>query len=262
VENPKISLIIPAYNEAVCLSACLDSVAAQAEAPDEVIVIDNNSTDTTALVAKKYAFVRVVSEERQGIVYARNAGFQAASGDVLARVDADVVLPRTWVADVRAFYQNSDNANVCLTGGGQPDNLPCPRILGWLQSQIAFRFNRLLIGHYILFGSNMAIPRVAWRVVEAETCRRTDIHEDLDLSIHVHRAGYKITYRAGLLVTGRAARVTSQRNELLGNLLLWPATLRVHSLKTWIFGWVGAYALYVLSFPLWGLAKLVKNKMK
>ena len=37
VENPKISLIIPAYNEAVCLSACLDSVAAQAEAPDEVI---------------------------------------------------------------------------------------------------------------------------------------------------------------------------------------------------------------------------------
>jgi glycosyltransferase involved in cell wall biosynthesis len=257
VNAPKrISLIIPAYNEERYLGACLDEVARQTVMPDEVIVVDNNSTDATAAIAQRYPFVTLLQESAQGIVYARNRGFEAASGDILARTDADVVLPETWVERVGDFYADPKHAEWGLSGNGRPNNLPFSRILGWLQGQIAFRTNRWLLGHYIFFGSNMALPRSGWQQVRAAVCLRTDIHEDLDLAIHFHRAGGTISYQETLQVVGRAARVTTDRDQLLDNLMLWPRTLRAHHIPTWVFGWLGAVLLYGLSPLPWLAAKL------
>lgn len=215
--------------------------------PREVIVVDNGSTDATARIAKRYPFVRLLHEQKRGIVHARNAGFNAAHGHILGRTDADVTLPPDWVARVQEFYANPAHARVGLSGNGRPNNLRFPRLMGWLQGQIAFRINRLLLGHYIFFGSNMVLPAAVWQTVRADTCGRTDVHEDLDLAIHTHRAGYAISYQATLQVAGRAARVITARNQLLGNLLMWPRTLRAHGLWTWVFGWLGAVVLYTLS---------------
>jgi glycosyltransferase involved in cell wall biosynthesis len=258
VNAKRISLIIPAYNEERYLGACLDAVARQTVMPDEVIVIDNNSTDNTAAIATRYPFVTLLHESQQGIVYARNRGFDAASGEILARTDADVVLPDTWVERVGAFYADAKHADWGLSGNGRPNNLPFSHLLGWLQGQIAFRTNRWLLGHYIFFGSNMAMPRAGWRRVRGEVCLRTDVHEDLDLAIHFHRAGGTISYQETLQVVGRAARLTTDRDQLLGNLMLWPQTLRVHHLKTWVFGWLGAMLLYALS-PLLVLLHTLAN---
>src|SRR5687767_1835934 len=94
----RVSLVIPAYNEESHLRACLDAVAAQTVRPFEVIVVDNNSTDTTVAIARSYSFVAVMHESQQGIVYARNAGFNAARGDIIARIDADTHLSPNWIA--------------------------------------------------------------------------------------------------------------------------------------------------------------------
>jgi glycosyltransferase involved in cell wall biosynthesis len=246
VNEQRISIIIPAYNEERYLAQCLDSIAAQTVRPYEVIVVDNNSTDKTAEIAGGYDFVKLVRERKQGIVYARNAGFNAARGAVLARTDADVVLPADWVARIAAFYADDAHVLQGISGNGRPNNLRFSRFLGWLQGQLAFRVNRLLLGHYIFFGSNMALPATAWQRVKSDVCSRIDIHEDLDLAIHFHRAGYAIAYRESLQVTGRAARLISNRQDLLPNLLMWPKTLRTHDLWTWVFGWLGAYMLYAL----------------
>lgn len=256
----RISIIIPAYNEERYLAACLDSVAAQTVKPYEVIVVDNNSTDNTAKIAERYPFVKLLHEPRQGIVHARNVGFDHAKGDILARTDADARLPRDWLESVQHFYGYPEHASMGLTGHGRPHNLPFSKALGWLQAWIAIRVNRLLLGHYIFFGSNMAIPRPTWSAVRKELCLRTDIHEDLDLAIHTHRSGYEIAYREWLEVTIRAARVVSNRKELLGNLMMWPRTLKLHHIRTWVFGWLGAMLLYLLSFPLFVVAKLAGSK--
>ncbi len=99
-----LSLVIPAYNEERHLAACLDAVSRQAVMPSEVIVVDNNSTDRTAEIARSYPFVRVVQEPRQGIVFARNAGFDAARGDIIGRIDADTIIPSDWTKHVLAFF--------------------------------------------------------------------------------------------------------------------------------------------------------------
>jgi peptidoglycan/xylan/chitin deacetylase (PgdA/CDA1 family) len=99
----EISVVIPAYNEETSLGACLESLARQQTSyPFEVV--DNNSNDRTAEIAASYAGVRVVSEARKGLVYARQTGQVAAWGEVVAHTDADSTLPPTWVESIGAAF--------------------------------------------------------------------------------------------------------------------------------------------------------------
>src|SRR4051812_24373156 len=102
----KTSIVIPVYNEAERLAACLRSIANQAVTPDEVIVVNNNSNDGTAAIARSFDFVRLLSEPRQGVVHARNRGFNAAHGDIIGRIDADTLLPRNWVSQVQSIFND------------------------------------------------------------------------------------------------------------------------------------------------------------
>ena len=247
IKHRSISLVIPAYNEQRHLKACLEAIKIQTQMPLEVIVVDNNSTDTTAKIARQYDFVTVVSELKQGIVYARDTGFNSARGEVIGRIDADTILPSDWVEYISRFYSDEAHKNMAWTGGCYFYNVRLPHFAGWLLGQIAYRWNRVLMGHYILFGSNMAIPNLLWRSIKGQTCKRLDVHEDLDLSIHLHRSGYKITYHEGLKVGLSMKRVRSNRSQLWPYLSLWPQTLRAHGLKLWILSWLGAVMLYVLS---------------
>jgi glycosyltransferase involved in cell wall biosynthesis len=93
----RISVIVCAHNEAAYLAACLHSLLAQTRPPDEIVVVNNASTDATRAVAEAVAGVRVVDEPRKGLVVARETGRQASSGDVLVYLDADCRAPLTWL---------------------------------------------------------------------------------------------------------------------------------------------------------------------
>jgi glycosyltransferase involved in cell wall biosynthesis len=81
-KSPRVSVIIPCFNEEAVLANCLEALRAQTSVPLEVIVVDNNSSDKTALIAKKFG-VKVVQEKQQGLIPARNKGFSVAKGDIL-----------------------------------------------------------------------------------------------------------------------------------------------------------------------------------
>ncbi len=87
MHRPRISVIIPAYNEEKRIAGAIGSVDRQHFAGKEVIVVDNGCTDRTAEIARRHA--RVVREPRKGISQARNAGARAARGDILFFMDAD-----------------------------------------------------------------------------------------------------------------------------------------------------------------------------
>jgi len=105
----RLSVIVCAYNEATYLAACLHSLLAQSRIPDEILVINNASTDATRAVAEAIPYVRVVDEPRKGLVVAREAGRQMATGDVLVYVDADCRAPLTWLERIeRRFHRDPD----------------------------------------------------------------------------------------------------------------------------------------------------------
>jgi glycosyltransferase involved in cell wall biosynthesis len=239
-----LTIVIPVFNEQEHLKNCLDALAVQTAKPDEVLVVDNNSTDRSVLVAQQYSFVRVVPAKQQGIAYARNAGFDAAESDLIGRIDADTILPETWVSDVMEFYATHEDA--ALTGGGYFYNVPLPRFNGWVLGQLAYRLNRFILGHYIVWGSNMVLPAAAWRRVRNEVCStRTDVHEDLDLGIHLHAQGTPIYYQESLRVGVEMKRVYKTDGQVHKQRMnMWPNTLRAHHIRRAWLGQVGAWILY------------------
>ncbi len=84
-----ITVIVCAYNEAQYLAACLHALLAQTRPADQIIVVDNASSDGTGAVARSIAGVLVVDEPARGLVLARERGRLAARGDILAYIDAD-----------------------------------------------------------------------------------------------------------------------------------------------------------------------------
>ena len=87
----KISVVIPAYNAERFLPRCLKSVFAQTLKPEEVIVVDDGSTDNTAALAAELG-TTVISQTNSGIAAARNNGIRHASGEWIALLDADDLL--------------------------------------------------------------------------------------------------------------------------------------------------------------------------
>jgi glycosyltransferase involved in cell wall biosynthesis len=103
--SPGISVVVCAFNEEHYLAGCLHSILAQTRPPDELVVVDNNSSDGTAAVARAIG-VPVVNEARRGLVHARDAGRRATRGELLVYVDADTRLPIQWLERVeRRFHR-------------------------------------------------------------------------------------------------------------------------------------------------------------
>jgi glycosyltransferase involved in cell wall biosynthesis len=109
-----ISVIVCAHNEARYLPACLHSVLAQSRVPDEILVINNASTDATSLVASQIPGVRVVDEPRKGLVVARETARRRATGDILIYLDADCRAPLTWVERIERRFAR-DPALIALS---------------------------------------------------------------------------------------------------------------------------------------------------
>lgn len=104
MNHPLVSVVICTYNRARLLARVLETVCAQTleSARYEVLVVDNNSTDETAAVVAGAASgrvdVRYVFEPRQGLSFARNCGYEAASGEYVAYLDDDCKVPPGWLA--------------------------------------------------------------------------------------------------------------------------------------------------------------------
>ena len=95
-----ISVIVVTLNRAESLQEVLRSLIRQERQPDEVIVVDNGSTDNTKEVVlnfKDKLNIKYVYEAQSGIPYARNAGIRNATKDIIAFIDDDCVADRNWL---------------------------------------------------------------------------------------------------------------------------------------------------------------------
>jgi glycosyltransferase involved in cell wall biosynthesis len=204
----RISLVIPVLNDAGPLAECLRTVAAQRRPADEVIVVDNGSDDDSIGVAESFGATVLVESER-GIWPAAARGYDAASGDVIARCDADCRLPPDWLERIERQLSEHPHA-VAVTGPGRFYDLsPVKRMLA---SVFYMRLYFVSVGGALansaLFGSNMAVRRSLWERVGGLVHRHdAEVHDDIDFALQVDPADrvlYDRTLRVG--ISGRPFR--------------------------------------------------------
>ncbi|HTE22804.1 MAG TPA: glycosyltransferase family 2 protein [Candidatus Limnocylindria bacterium] len=240
-----LSIIIPAYNEEAHIGDCLQAIAKQTEPPDEVIVVDNNSTDKTAAITKSFPFVRLMTEKKQGLRATRSRGVNAARGDIIGRIDADTYLGPEWSATARRLF--ADPEIMGAVGPAYYHDMPFKRFFyfwdRWIRSAL-FAINRSAV----LFGSNMLFRRSAWEDVRSSLCVEGEFFEDYDLTIHLEEKGYKLVYDPRLKAGVSARRLDDSPREFLHNMSFHTKTFARHGQRR-LFASVCRYLYILFYFP-------------
>jgi glycosyltransferase involved in cell wall biosynthesis len=223
----RVSVVIPCRNDAVMLATCLSALARQSRPADEIIVVDNGSEDDSVEVAVRFG-ARVVRDPRGGIPGATAAGFDAARGEVFARLDADSVPDSDWLERVEsAFREFPGLAGVTGTGSFYDAG----QVVSWLGGHLYlggyFWAIGKMLGHPPLFGSNFAITSATWAAISSRVHRVETIHDDLDIS-YQFRPGMVVLFDPRLVV-GVSARPFGSARALGKRLRMAYTTLAVES---------------------------------
>jgi len=172
-----ISVIVCTYNRSESLSVTLKSLA-DSIVPEvvtwELLVVDNNSNDSTRAVVEAFAAaqnfpVRYVFERRQGVSFARNTGTSQARGKLIAFTDDDVMVDPMWIAAVREAFERFQ----CVGLGGRVLPLWGQAQPKWFNSAGPFR----LVGAIVEFDRGDVPIRLDWPAIGANMAFRRDIFD-------------------------------------------------------------------------------------
>ena len=182
----RFSIVIPALNEARYIADTLDSLKEQDFGGRyEVIVVDNASTDDTAIIAERLG-ARVVKETRPGVCYARQKGTELAKGEIVISTDADTVFKKNWLTNMDKTFRTCDG---CVAVAG-----PCKYTNGPLWGEIypVFLFGFVYIvgkltGRVVyITATNTAFKKGAWQGYNTELTQGGD---ELDLLRNLRKHG-------------------------------------------------------------------------
>lgn len=186
-------------NSASQIECCLSALAASGEAPDEVLVVDDGSTDDSVAVARRFAFTTVSHAPGAGSFRARNIGASVAQGDILLFLDADVRVPPGAIARVRRRFEEDPELVAVF---GSYDNRPsCVNLVS--------QYRNLL--HAFIHQTSRRDARTFWTGCGAirrelflesggfSTAER--FFQDVELGVRISRSHRKILLDSSLQVT-------------------------------------------------------------
>lgn len=203
----KISLVIPAYNEEKRIAVCLKNAIENSDGNFcEIIVVDNASVDRTAELARSFFSVKVITENKRGTSNARQAGFLAATGDVVVFIDADCVLPKDWVGKIKKYFV--DKKVVAVSGPYKYYDAywrgPILNLFWWLFVPVTYR----LVG-YAINGGNFAVRRQALLEIDGFDENILFYGDDADIARRLSMVG-KVKFDMALYVFSSSRRFLAQ----------------------------------------------------
>ncbi|MCV7413676.1 hypothetical protein AWC05_04270 [Mycobacterium florentinum] len=238
-QQPSVSIVIPAYNEERLIGKCLESCINQTSAPDEIIVVNNKSTDDTASIVRRYQAraphldIQLLDQDtHQGIAPTRDHGFDQARGDVFGRIDADTVIPPDWVDAVRRCFSDPDID--AASGPIAIYDLPFRGFLFWVDSTLRHFLHKHVRNERFLLGCNMAIRATAWKGVRLQTQLDPEVrlHEDIDLALTLFKNDFEISYEPSMVADISGRRVESSPSEFYRYATRYTRTTQLHGIKS------------------------------
>ncbi len=205
----KLSIIVPAYNEEKFIAACIEHILRASAGFDcELIVVDNASTDRTPEIAQRFPAARVLTEKRKGVQRARQCGYENATGDLIAYVDADTQMPEKWVATVFKEFEKNPNL-ACLSGPYVYYDLPLWKdIFVWIYFYFG-AFPIYLVTRHMAIAGNVIVRRSTLEKMGGLDTTIEFYGDDTNLSRRASAFG-KVKFKLGLVMKTSGRRLTDQ----------------------------------------------------
>jgi len=198
IAAPKASVVVPAYNAAATLGDCLASLRTLNYPNYETIVVDDGSTDSTAQIAEQNG-AQTIRLEHRGLAAARNAGVEAASGEIIAFIDADACADRDWLYHLVETITRRDAA-----AASGPNFAPTPASTRAAAMASAPGLPREVRARDAdlaqLCGCNMALSKAALTKIGGFDPAFTTAGDDVDLSWRLTASGETLAYAPGAVV--------------------------------------------------------------
>ncbi|BDB61761.1 glycosyltransferase [Rhodococcus sp. RDE2] len=238
MQEGKLTVVVPAHNESNYIRKCLEALLEQHEDIHEILVVDNNSSDGTAQIvdsiSAEYPIVRRVFEERPGVVFARNAGFEAASGEFIGRIDADTRVRPGWAKTVLEYFVREDSSKVgAICGLNNSYDSPFRAVKGLFVKflvKVGVYGGEKRVGN--LHGANMALRKSAWERVRESVSLDPVVHEDLDLALCLRKNKLEISQLDAMFVDISPRRAYTPPSEYTRYIESGFATFNLHGLLT------------------------------
>jgi O-antigen biosynthesis protein len=228
VRSPRVSVVVCSFNGAATLADCLDGLA-RLDYPDyEVILVDDGSTDETAMIGERFG-VRVISTSNLGLSSARNIGLRAATGELVAYIDDDCRPDRDWLRYLVAALEPSSavgvgGPNVAPSDGGTVEECVARAPGGPVHVLVSDREAEHLPG------CNMGFRRDALVAVGGFDPQFREAGDDVDICWRLQERGWTLAFSPAAMVWHRRRRsvrayLRQQRNYGKAEALLerkWP----------------------------------------
>jgi len=189
-----ISIVIPAYNAEKTVTFAIEGVLSQEKVmPMEVIVVDDGSTDKTAIRVKSFPDVRYLYQENSGPASARNRGAKEAKGDIIFFTDSDCIPHSDWIEKSIVHFNRAEIGVV----SGTYDLIEGGKLLAkCIHREIVYRHQQRMPVYPKSFGSfNFSVRRKIFQAVGGFNEQyRSASGEDNDLSYKILKAGYRIYF--------------------------------------------------------------------
>lgn len=203
-----LSVVIPAFNEELYIGDCIKSVQNQTRKPDEIIVVNNSSMDKTVSIAQSFG-VKVLNVKLKGLCYVRQAGLDAAKGEILVYLDADTRFPPLFLEKALLYMQKHKDVSAISCNYYFFDGRVMDIFGLWVFREIIAPFTNLLLRLFqrpdILIFLTVVLRTQALRNAGGISKNFLFYGDDASLALRMHTQG-KVHFLRNLYVYSSARR--------------------------------------------------------
>ena len=193
MNSEKITIYIAAYNAERTIMDSIKSINDQKIKFDEIIVIDDKSSDNTVSLIKNLKNIKLIENSvNKGLSYCRNLAFKNTSNNIVASIDSDVVLDNDWL---KIMLNEIINKNRIICGGNMMEKFTDNKFNKWRAKYYSQNWGETSINNPpFLFGCNTIQKKELWEKIGGYNENLKSNGEDIDYCLRLKDKGYSTFY--------------------------------------------------------------------